>query len=772
MSAPSSAQSSPRPSRHASPDPFMSPRPSPSSNGLHNGQHNGFGAREPTTDELGTVHDPATHGLLGGLGVTHDSTRTLVQLLQASPFCALTRTPTHGDWIAVATAAATATASKSRVGFNRAPKDFTITPHTIKPMLPMQPIVITEHNWQTYLGDERLYPNFLTFFSRLINAKPLPPSPYAGRSNSLVPVLEKYLLGGYGEMLTRAVSGAIHGLINIGFGIEFGIPSIVAEGLAQSAITSPRAAPLFPSVWPPHARQPSQLQSTLQSAFSSLRFGSSSLKKVSAPLLGSLPTASPSESFAKTAARLDRSRRIPRNGLSGFTILDRMLNDPDLAPGRAGHLDDFPKLDGVLARQGERIVRWCEEWKFEAQGGKAEWDEDGERDEEKQRQNANYLVTGSKVPSWTEIVEKTEELFWMATVIFAAMHGLTSVLFLPPILEVISPHLRPYLLHSHFRVLVAYWISRGRPELHIHDTLMAASANPRPPHFSARAQTAVGVHLMHVVAEGQAESASAPLESPKTPQVDKNGHLLGPLDPSDENSQRPSQENPWPRILASAADHPDDHLCKVVRSLAFAAMHFGHSSEGIFQSALPGTDVMDGSIFSRAAGLVMQTMGWCHEGEACGKWDRSCLGYDEAWDDEARDPNHVALGAATSSASKHKGKGRSRSGTETEETYLSSRAGSVATSPVIPQGGAAHGWYQSSTPERVASPVGRAPSLSPSMTMAPAVSSPEIRLHVQDEQVLIGNGYGRKASEEEDEEEAAERLRRFEQEDEDRELMA
>lgn len=42
------------------------------------------------------------------------------------------------------------------------------------------------------------------------------------------------------------------------------------------------------------------------------------------------------------------------------------------------------------------------------------------------------------------------------------MHGVTSALFLPPLLEVISPHLRPYLLTSHFRVMVAYWISRGR----------------------------------------------------------------------------------------------------------------------------------------------------------------------------------------------------------------------------------------------------------------------------------------------------------------------
>ena len=30
----------------------------------------------------------------------------------------------------------------------------------------------------------------------------------------------------------------------------------------------------------------------------------------------------------------------------------------------------------------------------------------------------------------------------------------------------------------------------------------------------------------------------------------------------------------------------------------------------------------------------MQTMGWEHEGQAAGSWDRSVLGFDEAWADE------------------------------------------------------------------------------------------------------------------------------------------
>lgn len=76
----------------------------------------------------------------------------------------------------------------------------------------------------------RLYPNFLAFFHKLISTPPPSSSPYAGRKSSVVPVLEKYLLGGEGEMLVRCLSGALHPLIHIGHGIEFKLDAIVAEG--------------------------------------------------------------------------------------------------------------------------------------------------------------------------------------------------------------------------------------------------------------------------------------------------------------------------------------------------------------------------------------------------------------------------------------------------------------------------------------------------------------------------------------------------------------
>lgn len=46
---------------------------------------------------------------------------------------------------------------------------------------------------------------------------------------------------------------------------------------------------------------------------------------------------------------------------------------------------------------------------------------------------------------------------------------------------------------------------------------------------------------------------------------------------------------------------------------------------------MPGADALDGTIFVRGAGLIMEALGWAREGEKAGHWDLSALGYDESW---------------------------------------------------------------------------------------------------------------------------------------------
>lgn len=231
---------------------------------------------------------------------------------------------------------------------------------------------------------------------------------------------------------------------------------------------------LFDRSWPLPRTPATSLQSVIYSALSSLRIADNPRLPIST-----------GESFAFTAARLPRrGPRLPRSGLSGFSILERMMNDAEFAPGVPCDVNDAPRLAKVIRKKGFRIKSWADEWRL---GDAAGDDEDEDL--------ANSIAP---VPSWEEIVERTEELFWIATVLYAAgsrpgyahvkfdfflcallrlsmlirqsndsfsknrTHCLTSVLFLPSLLQVISPHLRPAMLHSHFRMMMAYYISAGR----------------------------------------------------------------------------------------------------------------------------------------------------------------------------------------------------------------------------------------------------------------------------------------------------------------------
>lgn len=131
----------------------------------------------------------------------------------------------------------------------------------------------------------------------------------------------------------------------------------------------------------------------------------------------------------------------------------------------------------------------------------------------------------------------------------------------------------------------------------------------------------------------------------------------------------------------------------------------------------------------------MKALGWAHEGEEARTWDRSCLGFDEAWEKEPRKAGFEGKGKQT----------RARSGTETEETYIHASTPSTLDASPRP------GWYQSSTPERVRSPppppVGFAGSTTASGTSTPPK---ETRLsfsgqHGGDEESNVGTPRGARA---------------------------
>lgn len=96
-------------------------------------------------------------------------------------------------------------------------------------------VPITESNFSEHLGEQRYYQNYLAFFDEKV------------ASLGPAEVIAKFILSpayntSQSDMLNRYHAGLIHGFIHAGYGLEFGLPGMVSEGLAMTAATPPDPA--------------------------------------------------------------------------------------------------------------------------------------------------------------------------------------------------------------------------------------------------------------------------------------------------------------------------------------------------------------------------------------------------------------------------------------------------------------------------------------------------------------------------------------------------
>jgi hypothetical protein len=179
---------------------------------------------------------------------------------------------------------------------------------------------------------------------------------------------------------------------------------------------------------------------------------------------------------------------------------------------------------------------------------------------------------------------------------FFLMHTLNSSLFLAPSLAALrQPEHKSTFLQAWLRGVMLYVLLRGRPRIDP-ELLMSYDAFPQPP------------------------------GGPKAdkPSVVEHG-------------------NPWPHMLASVLYAPDSHTIKAMRSLVVGEQRYGTTPPGGVIGAYEedgktethkGASKLDGTMWVRAAGVLMNTMGWLDHGDKEGDWDRSALGWDAAWDNE------------------------------------------------------------------------------------------------------------------------------------------
>jgi len=225
----------------------------------------------------------------------------------------------------------------------------------------------------------------------------------------------------------------------------------------------------------------------------------------------------------------------------------------------------------------------------------------------------------SSIPHDTLFASKIEEIIWTAALLlvstgkpnrkprldFFIMHFVTSSLFMPSLLKIIKkPRYKATLLQAYVTNASGYMMIRGRPKID-GKLIMAASAHPHPP---------------------------SPSKSVAATKSDAIG-----------NPNDPSHANPWLDIIRAALYAPDSHVPKTIRTLVYGAQKYGDTPAGGVPGAigkdgketLPGLALVDGTFWVRAAGVVSDVLGWIdEEGKLSeGDWDRSGLGWEEAWND-------------------------------------------------------------------------------------------------------------------------------------------
>lgn len=159
------------------------------------------------------------------------------------------------------------------------------------------------------------------------------------------------------------------------------------------------------------------------------------------------------------------------------------------------------------------------------------------------------------------------------------MHLVTSVLMLSSTLSAFSPSAASRFLHTYFAFSLVLYVARGRPPLPIDD-------------FYASTTPSVIVPGLH----------------PK------------PAADTLVDNQSP---NPWMPIVQTTLVHPNEHLCKLQRALVHAAALYGGTSAGAFKhvEGLKGAELLDGTLFVRAASLTADALGWMREGQESKAWD-------------------------------------------------------------------------------------------------------------------------------------------------------
>ncbi|KAG2740712.1 hypothetical protein P692DRAFT_20881154 [Suillus brevipes Sb2] len=287
------------------------------------------------------------------------------------------------------------------------------------------PEAITKENFIDHLGVEKFYVAYRTFFIKAIEER--------GISATLDEYIfsEKYNFeegrdaSTQPKMLDRFIGGLTHGLIHVGHGTEFGIPGMVAEGLAMASVQWLDKYTFLPPSLFKHASD-----------------GTSAMEETTTKL---------ASLFLNTKVSFQLGQPQINHAFSILAIIQH---------------SEFPVMkqyygyNDLMLEHSATIWRYAEQWTIDlSQPGEIE------------RKMEEFIWTATVLYatcSWSKHKSFVADFF--------LMHLVTSTLFLPSVLPYLPQSSQVMLLRSHFASSLSWWIARGSPRPDIRGFLESTSS--------------------------------------------------------------------------------------------------------------------------------------------------------------------------------------------------------------------------------------------------------------------------------------------------------
>ncbi|KAG7441451.1 uncharacterized protein BT62DRAFT_907957 [Guyanagaster necrorhizus] len=266
---------------------------------------------------------------------------------------------------------------------------------------------ITAENFNAHLGDEKYFDAYMSFFKEKIAEKGTASVLEAFVFSESVNSDEAMDGNQQPGMLNRLLGGLVHPMIHLGYGLEFGLPGMVVEGMSPATVHYDILQNLLPY---------------------------SALASVAA-----------SDALAEKATSLETPHQPSgKKGTHAFDVLARVVKDHTL---RIPPSNDENAIETTVQANGEALFRYTNQWTLDLSDPK----EINRKIEELQWMNTIIYAIGGSRPGKKFYAD------------FFLMHLVTSALFLPSLVTFLSTTSQALLLRGYMAVSFAWWISRGRP---------------------------------------------------------------------------------------------------------------------------------------------------------------------------------------------------------------------------------------------------------------------------------------------------------------------